>query len=91
MVEVYVQQKTCIKCLVVVWLWLLFKVLFTWKCIKIIYFYFLKIIFDINASKWSKRTKKILIWSKEKNKIKIQFFLKALLKLKNKQCFTKLS
>jgi len=31
-------------------------------------FYFLKIIFDINASKWSKNTKKILIWSKKKLK-----------------------
>ena len=51
MIEVYVQQKICIKCLIVVWLWLLFKVFFTWKCIKIIYFYFLKIIFDISASK----------------------------------------
>ena len=56
-VKVYVQQKTCIKCLVVVWLRLLFKVLFTWKCIKIMYFYFLKIIFDISTSKWSKNTK----------------------------------
>jgi hypothetical protein len=31
------------------------------------FFYFLKIIFDISASKWSENTKKILIWSK-KNK-----------------------
>jgi hypothetical protein len=30
-----------------IWLWLFF----THKCIKIIFFYFLKIIFDINASK----------------------------------------
>ena len=44
MVEVYMQQKTCIKCLVIMWLRLLFKMLFTWKCIKIIYFYFKKII-----------------------------------------------
>ena len=29
MVEIYVHQKTCIKCLVVVWLRLLFKVFFT--------------------------------------------------------------
>jgi predicted metal-binding protein len=34
-----------------VWLRLLFKVLFTWKCIKIYFFNFLKIIFDISASK----------------------------------------
>jgi hypothetical protein len=32
-------------------------------------FYFLKIIFDISASKWSKNTKKILIWSKKNKKI----------------------
>jgi hypothetical protein len=31
-------------------------------------FYFLKIIFDISISKISKNIKKILIWSKEKNK-----------------------
>jgi hypothetical protein len=30
-----------------VWLQLFFKVLFIYKCIKIIFFYFLKIIFDI--------------------------------------------
>jgi hypothetical protein len=30
------------------------------------FFYFLKIIFDINASKRSKNTKKILIWNEEK-------------------------
>ena len=29
-------------------------------------FLFLKIIFDISISKWSKNTKNILIWSKEK-------------------------
>jgi hypothetical protein len=39
------------------------------------YFYFLKIIFDVSASKWSKKTKKILIWSKEKNK-KLSIFFK---------------
>jgi hypothetical protein len=39
------------------------------------YFYFLKIIFDVSASKWSKNTKKILIWSKEKNK-KLSIFFK---------------
>ena len=31
-----------------------------------IFFYFLKIIFDISASKWSENTKNISIWSKEK-------------------------
>jgi hypothetical protein len=43
------------------WLWLFFKVFFTRKCIKMMSFYFLKIIFDINVSKWSENTKKILI------------------------------
>jgi len=40
-------------------------------------FYFLKIIFDINALKWSKNTKKILIWSKEKNQKFLKFFKNA--------------
>jgi len=40
-------------------------------------FYFLKIIFDISALKWSKNTKKILIWSKEKNKKILKFFKNA--------------
>jgi len=31
-----------------------------------IFFYFLKIIFDINALKWYENTKKILIWKKFK-------------------------
>jgi hypothetical protein len=47
--------KTCEKYFINVhlkkWLWLLFKVFFTWKCFKIIFFYFLKIICDISASK----------------------------------------
>jgi len=34
-----------------IWLQLLFKVLFTWNRIKMMFFYFLKIIFDISASK----------------------------------------
>jgi hypothetical protein len=38
-----------------------------------IFFYFLKVIFYINASKWSKNIKNILIWNK-KNKIKLIFF-----------------
>ena len=38
------------------------------------FFYFLKIIFDISASKWSENTKNISIWSKEK---KIQIFQKC--------------
>jgi len=41
-----------------------------------IFFYFLKIIFDINVSKWSENTKNILIWSK-KNKNYSNFFKNA--------------
>jgi len=51
-----------------VWLWLFFKVLFTRKCIKIIYFK--KIIFDISITKWFKNIKKILISSKKIKKFK---------------------
>ena len=36
-------------------------------------FYFKKIIYNINTSKWYENNKKILIWSKEKIK-KIIFF-----------------
>jgi hypothetical protein len=40
-------------------------VLFIWKYIKIMFFYyFKKIIFNMSASKWSENTKKILIWKK---------------------------
>jgi len=46
---------TCLR----VWLWLLFKILFMLKYIKIIFFYFLKIIYKIIASKRSKTYKKI--------------------------------
>jgi hypothetical protein len=82
--------KNMYKCFVKLWLRLLFKVFFTWKYIKIIYFLFFKIIFYISASKWYKNIKNISIWSKEQNK-KFQFFSKAFLKSKNKQGFTKLS
>ena len=47
------------------WLWLFFKVFFL-KYIKMIFFYFLKIIFYISALKWFENNNKILIWSKEK-------------------------
>ena len=47
-----------------VWLQLFFKVLFTQKYIKIIFFFFLKVFFDISILKWYKNTKKILIWKK---------------------------
>jgi hypothetical protein len=59
-----------------------FKRLFILKYIKIIFFYFLKIIFNINISKWFTNItniKKILIWNKKKIK-KFQFFLKTLSK-----------
>jgi hypothetical protein len=39
----------------------LLKYFFIWKYIKIIFFYFLKIIFDINILKWFRNIKKILI------------------------------
>jgi hypothetical protein len=42
-----------------------------------IFILFLKIIFDINVSKWSENTKKILIWSKEKNNKNLIFFKNA--------------
>jgi len=48
MVEVYVQQKTCIKCLVVV---AFQKCFFLEMYQNNYFFYFLKIIFDISASK----------------------------------------
>jgi hypothetical protein len=35
----------------------IFKVFFVWKCIKIIFFYFLKFIFDINILKYFKNKK----------------------------------
>jgi hypothetical protein len=41
-----------------VWLRLFFKVLFMLKCIKMMFFYFLKIIFKISTSKRSKTYKK---------------------------------
>jgi len=43
-----------------IWLWLLFKVLFMLKYIKIIFFYFLKIIFEISTSKRFKTHKKLI-------------------------------
>ena len=72
-VRIYVQQKTCIKYLVVVWLRLLFKIYFYLKIHQNNFFYFKKIIFDINASKWSEN-KKILIWSKKNNFFQKRFW-----------------
>ena len=60
-----------------VWLWLLFKVFFTQKSMPIIFFYFLKIIFEISTLKWFENIKNILIQRKKK---KIQIFSEALLK-----------
>jgi hypothetical protein len=42
-IEVYGQQKTCIKCLIEVWLHLFFKMFFILKYIKIKFFIFEKI------------------------------------------------
>jgi len=42
---------------------------------NIIFFNFLKIIFDISVSKWSENTKNISIWSKKNNK-NISYFFK---------------
>ena len=46
--------KVCLE----VWLWLLFKIFFVPKYIKMMFFYFFKIIFEISASKRSKTYKK---------------------------------
>jgi hypothetical protein len=67
-----------------------FQSVFYLKMHQNIFFYFLKIIFDISVSKWFENTKNISIWSKEKNK-KIYIFSKTLLKRKAKQGFTKLN
>jgi hypothetical protein len=45
-----------------VWLWLLFKVFFVLKYIKMIFFYFKKIILEISASKQSKTYEKIFFF-----------------------------
>ena len=69
-------------------MWLFFKMFFIQKCIKIIYiFYFLKIIFDISVSKWSKNTKKILISSKKKI-IFFNFFQKRFRNAKTNRILT---
>jgi len=82
-------KKTCIKCLVKVW-WL-FKMFFTWKCIKVIFFLFLKKYFFIVVHQNNLKTQKKYQFE-AKNKIKnFQIFSKALLKRKNKQDFTKLN
>jgi hypothetical protein len=51
------------------------RLLFTWKCIKIIlFFYFLKIIFDISTSKRLENTKKKKKFEAKKKKIYLNFF-----------------
>jgi hypothetical protein len=49
-----------------VWLWLLFKVLFTQKSMPTIFFYFLKIIFEI-AHQDDLKTSKTYYFKKKKN------------------------
>ena len=50
-----------------VWLWLLFKLFFIQKCIKIIFFLFFKNYFYISILKWSKNTKKYINLKQKKN------------------------
>jgi hypothetical protein len=51
------------------------RLLFTWKCIKIIlFFYFLKIIFDISTSKRLENTKKKKNFEAKKKKKYLNFF-----------------
>jgi hypothetical protein len=87
-IRLVVSPKSVWKCSCRVKIRLVFSSIPVWKCscgyfLKCFlfkkyqfFFNFLKIIFDISASKWSKNTKKILIWSKEKNK-KISIFFKS--------------
>ena len=64
---------------------IVFKVFFTQKSIKIIFFLFFKKLFLISAHQNDLKTlKKILIWSKEKNKKKLNFF-KNTFETQNKQ------
>jgi hypothetical protein len=73
-----------------VWLQLLFKLLFTWKYIKIIFFFIFKKLFLISTHQNDLKTQNIYQFEAKK-KIKKLIFLKALLKRKNKQSFTKLN
>jgi phosphotransferase system glucose/maltose/N-acetylglucosamine-specific IIC component len=51
------------------------RLLFTWKCIKIIlFFYFLKITFDISTSKRLENTKKKKKFEAKKKKKYLNFF-----------------
>jgi len=73
-----------------VWLQLLFKLLFTWKYSKIIFFFIFKKLFLISTHQNDLKTQNIYQFEAKK-KIKKLIFLKALLKRKNKQSFTKLN
>ena len=64
------------------WLRVLFKQLFVPKYMSMIFFYFLKIIFDISTSKRSKKYKPHLILVKKK----IQNLMKHIYKHNNKLC-----
>jgi hypothetical protein len=65
-------------------------VFFTWKCIKIIFFFIFKKLFLISAHQNDLKTPKIYQFKAKKKNKKNQFFSKALLNRKNKQGFTKL-
>jgi hypothetical protein len=57
-----------------VWLWLSFKVFFIWKCIKIIFFIFKKLVLT-SAPQNDLKTPKIYINLKQrKNKKNLNFF-----------------
>jgi hypothetical protein len=58
-----------------VWLWLPFKLLFTWKCIKIIFF--LKKLFLISAHQNDLKTPKNINLKQRKNKKKLYIFKNA--------------
>jgi hypothetical protein len=73
-----------------VWLQLLFKLLFTWKYSKTIFFFIFKKLFLISTHQNDLKTQNIYQFEAKK-KIKKLIFLKALLKRKNKQSFTKLN
>jgi hypothetical protein len=59
-----------------VWLWLLFKVFFNWKCIKIIFFFIFKKLFLISAHQNDMKTQKKINLKKRKKEKKFNFFQK---------------
>jgi hypothetical protein len=85
LIFVMLLNKRCAACFCRVWLRLLFKMFFIHKYIKIIFFYFLNIIFNISTSKWFENIKNILIWRKKnKNKNKNKIYFKIFLNTKTK-------